>query len=95
MNPSPVPANALAAHPDHRLVNMGPPSGVASDDCGTAQMLLGQAPVLPGFEGRDQLAFFRPSEHDLAVLNAGGYLVINQIGVVVQPFSLGVWPKGD
>lgn len=63
--------------------------------CGTAEMLLGRNPAMPGFAGRDQLAFFKPSEADLAMLNAGGYLVMNQLGNVVQPFSLGVWPADE
>lgn len=93
MNPTTVPESAKAAHPDHRTVSMGPPRGVSDDDCGTAEMLIGSRPAMPGFEGRDQFAFFKPTEADLAVLNAGGYLVMNQLGTVVQPFSLGVWPS--
>ena len=92
MNPIRVPESAKSAHPTHVLIDMGPPSGVSDDDCGTAQMLLGTKPAMPGFAGRDQLAFFKPSEADLALLNAGGYLVMNQLGTIVQPFSLGVWP---
>jgi hypothetical protein len=93
MNPVAVPENAKAAHPGHLLVSMGPPVGVSGEECGTAQMLIGNRPVMPGFGGHDQLAFFRPTEHDLAVLNAGGLLVMNQIGFTVQPFSLGVWTE--
>ena len=92
MNPTLVPESAKLAHPRHAVVNMGPPPGVSGDDCGTAEMLLGREAAMPGFGGRDQIAFFKPSAADLKVLNAGGYLVMNQLGNVVQPFSLGVWP---
>lgn len=95
MNPTTVPESAKRAHPNHQLVDMGPPRGVSDTDCGTAQMLLGDVRAMPGFDGRDQLAFFKPTAADLATLNAGGYLVLNQLGHVVQPFSLGVWAADD
>lgn len=96
MNPTPIPANALAsAFPTHQAVRMGPPAGVSDDDCGTVEMLIGQNPSMPGFAGHDQIAYFKPTEDELAILNAGGYLVMNQLGTVVQPFSLGVWPAPD
>lgn len=88
----PVPDSAKRAHPNYRVVSMGPPTGVASEDCGTAEMLLGQDATLPGFPGRDQLVYYRPTQTDLDLLNAGGLLVMNQLGQIVQPFSLGVWP---
>lgn len=92
MDIQPVPESAKRAHPNHVVVDMGPPPGVSDDDCGTAQMLLGREPAMPGFNGRDQLAYFKPSAADLEVLNAGGLLVMNQLGQVVQPFSVSVWP---
>lgn len=91
MNPIPVPASARAGRPECQLVNMGPPAGVSDDDCGTAQMLIG-GQALPGFRGRAQYAYFRPSLAELELLNAGGFLEMCQIGNVVQPFSLAVWP---
>ncbi|HEU5032743.1 MAG TPA: hypothetical protein VFV01_48030 [Spirillospora sp.] len=95
MEIAPVPESAKLAHPSHRLVDMGRPDGVAEEDCGTAQMLLGATPALPGFAGRDQLAYFKPSQVELDWLNAGGYVVMNQIGSVVQPFSVSVWPGSE
>ena len=92
MEPTKVPESAKRAYPNHGLIDMGPPRGVSDDVCGTAEMLLGRTPTMPGFGGRDQLAFFKPSRDELFELNAGGYLVMNQLGNVVQPFSLGVWP---
>lgn len=91
MDPTSVPDTARQAYSDHVVVDMGPPPGVAEEDCGTAEMLLGMTPTMPGFAGRDQMAFFKPSPQELDRLIAGGYLVMNQIGHVVQPFSLGVW----
>lgn len=88
----PVPENAKNAHPKHVVVSMGPPPGVSGDDCGTAQMLLGREPAMPGYGGRDQLAYFKPTATDLELLDAGGYIVMNQLGTVVQPFSVGAWP---
>lgn len=70
---------------------MGPPRGVADEDCSTAQMLIGRQ-TLPGFPGRAQYAYFRPSAAELELLNAGGFLEMCQLGQVVQPFSLAVWP---
>lgn len=95
MEPIAVPENAKQAYPNHVVVDMGPPPGVSDEDCGHAQMLLGRTQAMPGFGGRDQLAFFKPSPEELDALNAGGLLVMNQLGQVVQPFSLGVWPTED
>lgn len=91
MNPIPIPAEARAGRPECREVDMGRPPGVSADDCGSAPMLIGGR-VLPGFSGRAQYAYFRPTPEELAQLNAGGFLEMCQIGTVVQPFSLVVWP---
>jgi hypothetical protein len=76
---------------------MGPPRGVSDDDCGTAQMLI--SPVeqqMPGFTGKRQYAYFRPSARELEQLNAGGFIEFCQYGSVVQPFSASVWaPNPD
>ena len=91
MKPIAVPASVRAARPECQLVDMGPPVGVSDADCGTASMLIG-AERLPGFRGRAQYAYFRPTSAELELLNAGGFLEMCQIGTVVQPFSLAVWP---
>lgn len=91
MRPIAVPAQAQRFHPGHRVVDMGRPAGVPESECGSAEMLLGSHPVMTGFSGRDQFAYFKPSEAELKLLNEGGYLELNQIGTVVQPFSLQVW----
>ncbi|MCU1677691.1 MAG: hypothetical protein JWM93_2449 [Frankiales bacterium] len=91
MIPIPVPDEAKAGRPYCRLVNMGRPAGVPEEECGSAEMLIGGRP-LTNFAGREQFAYFRPTAEDLAALNAGGFLEMCQIGPVVQPFSLAVWP---
>lgn len=91
MNPIPVPDEAKKSRPDCRLVDMGRPTGVPEEECGSAEMLIG-GQVLTGFAGRAQYAYFRPTEEELAQLLAGGFLEMCQIGTVVQPFSLVVWP---
>lgn len=90
MLPIPVPEFAQREHPEHQVVDMGPPPGVGDDDCGHAEMLLGRKPAMPGFAGRDQLAYFKPTPVELEVLNRGGCLELNQLGTVVQPFALNV-----
>ncbi len=91
MNPIAVPASARAGRPECQLVDMGPPPGVSDEDCGTLQMLISGQTLL-GFPGRAQYAYFRPSPAELELLNAGGFLEMCQLGQVVQPFSLAVWP---
>lgn len=91
MNPIPVPDEAKTARSDCRLVDMGRPRGVPEEECGSAEMLIGGRP-LTGFPGRAQYAYFRPSAEELEQLNAGGFLEMLQIGTVVQPFGLAVWP---
>lgn len=94
MRPTSVPRSAMLDHPTYAVVDMGPPPGVADEDCGTAQMLLGDRPAMPGFGGRDQLAYFKPTPEELEALNNGAVLELNQLGQVVQPFALNVVP-GD
>lgn len=91
MNPTPVPDSAKRAYDGYKIVDMGPPPGVADEDCGHAEMILGDVPAMPGFPGRDQLVFFKPSPEELEALNNGAYLMLNQLGSVVQPFSLSIW----
>ena len=94
MIPIPVPDEAKAGRPWCRLVDMGRPPGVPEEECGSAVMLIGGR-VLTGFAGREQYAYFRPTEAELALLNGGGFLEMCQIGTVVQPFSLAVWAPSD
>lgn len=93
MRPIPVPEVVKAARPNCRLVDMGRPAGVPESECGSAEMLIQASGHLPlsGFGGREQYAYFRPTPDELALLNAGGFLEMCQIGTVVQPFSLEVW----
>ena len=92
MKPIAVPKCAKAARPNHEVVTMGRPRGVSEEECGSAEMLLGYTHVMQGYNGRNQFAYFKPTEAELELLNAGGFLELNQIGQVVQPFSLAVWP---
>lgn len=92
MNPVEIPAEARLARPDCQRVSMGPPSGVPEDQCGTAAMLVsGVDEQMTGFHGRRFYAYYRPSEHDLKALNAGGFIEIAQYGNVVQPFGCAIW----
>jgi len=95
MIPTTVPEHIKAARPWCRVVNMGPPPGVSDADCGTAEMLISAAqdPEIPGFEGRANYVYFRPSVEELAQLAAGGVIEFAQYGHVVQPFSAAVWPS--
>ena len=94
VNPIPVPDIVKTARPHCRVVDMGRPPGVPESECGSAEMLIQQTGSLPlsGFAGREQYAYFRPTVEELELLNAGGFLEMCQIGTVVQPFSLAVWP---
>lgn len=89
MIPIPPPAEAKRARPEAKEITMGRPEGTREEDCDPAPMLIGGY-GLPGFPGRAAFAYFRPSAEELAVLNAGGYLEMCQIGTVVQPFALNV-----
>lgn len=91
MQPIPVPAKAKRMRPEHQLVTMGRPAGVPAEECGDAEMLLSARSPLTNFGGRDQFAYFKPTQEELDLLNAGGYLELNQVGTIVQPFSLQVW----
>lgn len=89
MIPVAVPAEAKAAHPEGAVVDMAPPPGVSHAHCGTAQMLT-RCLATEGFTAPTHYAYFRPTAEDLAVLNAGGFLELAQIGNGVQPFALNV-----
>lgn len=89
MLPIRVPDEAKQRHAPCRLVRMGPPKGVSDEDCGTAEMLRTDE-YEPTFGAPAHHAYYKPTPDELAVLNAGGYLELTQIGATVQPFALNV-----
>lgn len=92
MIPIPVPDEAKAERgKECDVVDMRPPAGVSAVPQSSLEMLLSRAPY-PGFTGRGQFAYFRPTAEELIVLQNGGYLELCQIGRVVQPFALNVCP---
>ncbi|WP_374457731.1 hypothetical protein [Nocardioides sp.] len=92
MNPVEIPIEARRARPDCRVVSMGPPPGVPDEECGTAEMLVsGEEEQMTGFVARRFYAYFRPTEAELAKLNAGGFIELAQYGHVVQPFGCAIW----
>lgn len=93
MNPIPVPEAAKLTRPECQVVNMGKPQGVPDEECGSVEMLISPSQAMSGFGGRSQYAYFRPNERELEILNNGGFLELNQIGSVVQPFALSVWDE--
>jgi hypothetical protein len=93
MDPIRVPDAAKAGRPDCKLISMGPPPGVSDDDCGTVEMLISpDAARIPGFAGRAQYAYYRPTPEEIEDLRNGGFIEFAQYGQVVQPFSATVWP---
>lgn len=94
MIPIPIPDAAKAGRPYCQMVNMGPPRGVSDEDCGTVEMLIAPSSAggLPGFGGRPQYAYYRPTPEELQQLGNGGFIEFCQIGDTVQPFSAAVWP---
>lgn len=96
MIPVPIPDEARTTRDYCQPVRMGPPPGVADEDCGTVEMLVepiaraGQR--IPGFRGRAQYAYYRPTAEELEELRRGGFIEFAQYGQVVQPFSATIWP---
>jgi hypothetical protein len=72
-----------------RLVRWRAPDGVSEEDCGTVEMVTSET-TRSTFGTISHFAFFKPTPEELAVLNAGGYLELCQIGAAVQPFALNV-----
>jgi len=72
---------------------MGPPPGVKDEDCGTVEMLIDENRAIPGFSGRSNRVYYRPSQYDLEALFKGGFIEFVQYGNVVQPFSAAIWPS--
>lgn len=95
MEPIPVPEAARAARPECKFVRMGPPPGVKNEDCGTAEMLISPPGRIPGYGGRANYVYYRPSDADIERLREGGFIEMAQYGSVVQPFSLTVWPAWE
>ena len=91
MNIVPVPGNAKASMPWGVVRTFGPPQEGGPKNCGSAEVLSEQ---LDGYTTPPvHHGYFKPSEHDLAVLNAGGYVDVQQWGDVLQPFGCGVFPS--
>jgi predicted RNase H-like HicB family nuclease len=91
----PVPEAARVGRPECEFVRMGPPPGVRDEDCGTAEMLVSPPGRIPGFGGRANYAYFRPTPEELEQLKAGGFIELAQYGSVVQPFGMAVWPAWE
>jgi len=71
---------------------MGPPQGVADEDCGTVEMLIAEDSTIRGYNsGRPQYAYYRPNEREIEILKTGGFIEFCQYGRVVQPFSATIW----
>lgn len=96
MNPINVPELAKRARPDCTVRRIGPPPGVADEDCGTAEMLCSNnADAMPGFPAHRNYAYYKPNDEELETLLAGGFIEILQCGNVIQPFGVSIWGKDD
>ncbi len=70
----------------NRILTMHPPEGVSEDVVATAEVLVTHTPL-----GRVWHGYFRPTEEQLAMLAAGGYLEVSQWSRDLAPFALAVW----
>lgn len=86
----PIPDVVKRARPWGVVRPVGPPPD-SRGDIGTAEM---QVTDVPG-EYRRWYAHFKPTEHELAWLNAGGTIEMCQLGAQPQPFSVQCWGTGE
>lgn len=89
MEAQPISPELINTYETERLINMGPPKGVAEEDCYTLEVLQGD--ISKGvFDGSPFFrSFWKPSEEELKILNDGGVVELNIIGIF-PPVSVGV-----
>lgn len=84
----PVPENVKQSRPSARVSPVGPPPD-SHGDIGVAEMQISDV----AGDYRRWYAHFRPTEEELAWLNAGGTIEMCQLGAQPQPFSIMCWPR--
>lgn len=89
MTPIGIPPEAVEANPGYKAMHIGPPLGISDQDCGTPEVLRGVTP-----EGYPVLAdYWRPTEHQLALLNAGGFIELRQYANQMVMHSMSVYAE--
>lgn len=78
-----------STYPTFKKIDMGPPAGVAEEDCYTLEVLADH--VKEGaFDGAPMFrSYWKPTEHELAIINSGGYIELVVIGMF-PPVIVGV-----
>lgn len=76
-------------YPTFKKIDMGPPAGVAEEDCYTLEVLADH--VKEGaFDGAPMFrSYWKPSETELAIIESGGYIELVVIGMF-PPVIVGV-----
>lgn len=84
-----IPESIQESYPSFKKIDMGPPAGVAEEDCYTLQVLAGQ--VSEGvFDGAAMFrSYWKPSEVELDIIKNGGYIELVLIGIF-PPVIVGV-----
>lgn len=89
MEAQPISEEIKEEYPTFNVVVMGPPAGIAEEDCYSLETLQGY--VSEGaFDGAPLFkSYWKPTEAELAILNSGGTLELGIIGMF-PPIYVGV-----
>lgn len=95
MIPIPVPDQAKAANPHHKLIQVGPPPGISDADCGTVESLVGEEKQATGHVFKVFCDYWRPNEAELEQLRNGGFIELSQYAPQMVMHSMTVWPPAE
>lgn len=87
----PIPEHVKAARPWAAVRPFGPPQGVADEDCGTAEVQVDPRAGSGTMSGVAHRLHWRPDEHEIAQLVAGGTVEVAIFGQVLPPSSVVVF----
>lgn len=85
-----LPERAISGHPHAKAMLIGPPAGVSREDCGDAHVLVSDEHAGDGM-GHTFWSYFRPTEQELARLNAGGFVELTIRGGALVPHAVAIY----
>lgn len=86
MTPIPVPERAKVARPQLWVQPVGPPRGMSDEEVGTVEALVGSMDGMPVYAD-----YWRPTQEQLDMLNAGGFIELIQYTRQMAMHSMTVW----
>lgn len=92
MEPVDIPDDARAYYPNSKEISVGPPKGIADEDCGTVKALCGNVNENGGaFDGAPAMrVYYKPNALELELLRMGKAIEFAFYSNVMPVHSVGI-----